>query len=209
MTVGVHTGVRRAAAALGLLVLAVGCSKGTPAASPTPSGPPTGSFTSSTPTAVATIPTTAPTTPATTGPTPTPRSSATPAPGSKDFGYFPSTVSSSPPVLEFDRALFLTGKDADKASAAHGGESPVPNDYYIQNDSKLLRRLTLAPDVTVIGSLQLNSFVTKDDYSTDPEKHTLKDLLAFLRTSEGPRTPWHLTYGTGGRVSTVEEQYLP
>jgi len=129
--------------------------------------------------------------------------------GSKDFGYFPSIASESPPALDFDRALFLTGKDADKASAAHGGESPVPNDYYIQNDSKLLRRLALAPDVQVIGSLQLNSFVTKDDYSNEPKKHMVKDLLAFLKTSEGRRTPWHLTYGAGGQVSKVEEQYIP
>ena len=37
--------------------------------------------------------------------------------------------------LRFDRAILLTGKAADAASAAHGGESPVPNDYYIQNDN--------------------------------------------------------------------------
>jgi hypothetical protein len=137
------------------------------------------------------------------------KASPTPAVGSTDFGFFPSVDSTSPPVLEFDRALFLTGAAADKASAAHGGESPVPNDYYIVNDNQLLRKLALAPAVQVIGSYQLNNFVKKDDYSNEPKKHTLTDLLAFLKTTDGRRTPWHLTYGSGGLLSKVAEQYLP
>ena len=138
-----------------------------------------------------------------------PRTSPTPAVGSKDFGYFPAVESKTPPVLEFDRALFLTGAAADKASAAHGGESPVPNDYYIVNDNKLLRRLALSPDAKVVGSLQLNSFVTTGDSTNEPKAHTVKDLLAFLESDGGPRTPWHITYGAGGKVSRVEEQYVP
>ena len=35
--------------------------------------------------------------------------------------------------------MLLTGKAADAASAAHGGESPVPNDLYIQNDNPRIR----------------------------------------------------------------------
>jgi hypothetical protein len=192
------TGVRREAAALGLLTLAVGCSAGSTTAGPSPS-----LTTPVTPSATIAPSTTAP------GITPTSRTSPTPAPGSKDFGYFTSVESSSPPVLEFDRALFLTGPAADKASAAHGGESPVPNDYYIVNDNTLLRKLVLAPAVQVIGSLQLNSFVSPDDRTNAPKKHTVAQLLAFVRTADGRRTPWNLTYGPGGLVSKVEEQYLP
>ena len=193
-------GVRRPAAALAFLTLVAGCGSGSGTGAPSSQVTTIVQSTES----EYTLPIiTTTTTPAAA------TASPTPAPGTRDFGYVSAVDSSSPPVLEFDRALFLTGAAADKASAAHGGESPVPNDYFIVNDNPLLRKLALAPGVQIVGSLQLNSFVTKDDYSNTPKKHALKDLLAFLATAEGRRTPWHLTYGAGGLVSKVEEQYIP
>ena len=51
--------------------------------------------------------------------------------------------------------MLLTGKAADDASAAHGGESPVPNDLYIQNDNPRLREVAVVNQAKVIGSQQL------------------------------------------------------
>jgi hypothetical protein len=46
---------------------------------------------------------------------------------SSDFGFIRSwTAKTGTFYLRFDRAVLLTGKAADDASAAHGGESPVP-----------------------------------------------------------------------------------
>ena len=109
--------------------------------------------------------------------------------------------------LSFDRALFLTGDAANKAAAAHGDETPVPNDYYIVNDNKLLRTVVLSTAVKVVGSLGLNSFAGKAEVQARPR--TLKELLGFLGTEQGKQTGFHLTYGSGAVVIRVEEQYQP
>ena len=63
-------------------------------------------------------------------------SSATSATRGRDFGFIRSWYAKTGTIyLRFDRAVLLTGEAADAASAAHGGESPVPNDLYIQNDN--------------------------------------------------------------------------
>src|SRR4029453_17258359 len=65
-----------------------------------------------------------------------PATKATTATPGSDFGFIHSwTAKAGTFSLRFDRAVLLTGKAADAASAAHGGESPAPNDYYIQNDN--------------------------------------------------------------------------
>jgi len=142
----------------------------------------------------------------TASPPPSPTSSAA---ASSDFGYFPKVLSRQPNVtLSFDRALFLTGKQADQAAAGHGDETPVPNDYYIVNDNKLLRTVTLSPTVRVTGSLGLNTYAG-DGTRVEPAARTVEQLLGFLGTAQGRATGWHLVYGAGGVVVSVEEQYQP
>jgi pyruvate/2-oxoglutarate dehydrogenase complex dihydrolipoamide acyltransferase (E2) component len=71
------------------------------------------------------------------------RPAASPATTSSgtDFGFIRSwTAKTGTFYLRFDRAVLLTGKAADDASAAHGGESPVPNDYYIQTTTPAFAR---------------------------------------------------------------------
>ena len=131
------------------------------------------------------------------------------AAGSKDFGYFTGTAGREPLRLSFDRAQFLTGDAANKAAAAHGQETPVPNDYLIVNDNPKLRVLTVADTCVVYGSLQLTSFVDPDHSSVEPRRERLTDLVRFLGTATGRSTPWHLTYGTGGVVKRIDEQYVP
>jgi pyruvate/2-oxoglutarate dehydrogenase complex dihydrolipoamide acyltransferase (E2) component len=122
-----------------------------------------------------------------------------------DFGFIRSwTAKTGTFYLRFDRAVLLNGKAADAASAAHGGESPVPNDYYIQNDNPRLREVAIADQVKVIGSQQLTG-------SQGPKPTSLKALLTFVHNG-GPlaaATPFHLTYNANGLVVRVQEQYVP
>jgi hypothetical protein len=148
---------------------------------------------------------TTPSKPTTTQPTGRPAAGpATTSPGS-DFGFIRSwTAKTGTIYLRFDRAVLLTGKAADAASAAHGGESPVPNDFYIQNDNPRLREVAIVDQAKVIGSQQLTG-------SPGPNPSNLKSLLGFL-SDGGPQvaaTPFHLTYNANGLVVRVQEQYVP
>lgn len=166
----------------------------------TTDGPP-----SETPTPSAAAPT------ATAAATATPAAAdAVPAKGSKDFGYFTSVVSDGAQAqLAFDRATFLTGDEANKAAAAHGDETPVPNDYYVVNDNPKTRTLTLAAAVEVIGSIGLNGYAGETDDVVAPHARTVEELLAFVETDGGNTTGFHLVYGDRGLVVRVEEQYVP
>jgi hypothetical protein len=130
--------------------------------------------------------------------------SATTSPGT-DFGFIRSwTAKTGTFYLRFDRAVLLTGKAADDASAAHGGESPVPNDLYIQNDNPRLREVAIVDQATVVGSQQLTG-------NSDPQPSSLKALVTFVNKG-GPllaATPFHLTYNDNGLVVRVQEQYIP
>jgi hypothetical protein len=116
-------------------------------------------------------------------------SSPTTATRSSDFGFIRSWYAKTGTIyLRFDRAILLTGKAADTASAAHGGESPAPNDHYIQNGNPRLRDLAIVDQATVIGSQQLTG-------SPGPNSSNLKSLLNFVHEG-GPQvaaTPFHLT----------------
>jgi hypothetical protein len=122
-----------------------------------------------------------------------------------DFGFIRSWYAKGGTFyLRFDRAVLLTGKAADDASAAHGGESPVPNDIYIQNDNPRLREVAVLDRATVIGSQQLTG-------SPGPNPSNLGALLAFVHEG-GPQvtaTPFHLKYSANGLVVRVQEQYVP
>jgi hypothetical protein len=145
-------------------------------------------------------------------PKPTPAQPASrPAPNpttatqGSDFGFIRSwTAKAGTFYLRFDRAVLLTGKAADDASAAHGGESPVPNDLYIQNDNPRLREVVIADQAKVIGSQQLTG-------SPGPNPSSLKALLTFLHNGspQTAATPFHLTYDANGFVTRVQEQYIP
>ena len=143
--------------------------------------------------------------PATAQPATRPAPSPDSATRDSDFGFIRSwTAKSGTFYLRFDRAVLLTGKAADDASAAHGGESPVPNDYYIQNDNPRLREVVIADQAKVIGSQQLTG-------SPGPNPSNLKALLTFVHNG-GPlaaATPFHLTYNANGLVVRVQEQYVP
>lgn len=189
---------RLALAALAILtaITLAGCGRGSDTADPQPSpaqpaptGPPVATTSRPTPTQPASRPAPNPTT-ATRG---------------SDFGFLRSWYAKTGTIyLRFDRAVLLTGAAADTASAAHGGESPVPNDYYIQNDNPRLRDLVILDQATVVGSQQLTG-------SPGPNPSNLKALLTFVAKG-GPQvaaTPFHLRYNDNGLVIGVREQYVP
>jgi len=148
---------------------------------------------------------TTPSKPTTAQPASRPAASPTTATRGTDWGCSGSwTPKTGTFYLRFDRAALLTGKGAEAASAAHGGESPVPNDYYIQNDNPRLREVAIADQTKVIGSQQLTG-------SPGPNPSNLKALLTFVHNG-GPlaaATPFHLTYNANGLVVRVQEQYVP
>jgi hypothetical protein len=187
---------RLAIAALAILTAATltACGSDTPDPQPSPAQP-----------APAAPSVTAPPKPTPAQPASRPAPSPTTATPGSDFGFIRSwTAKAGNFYLRFDRAVLLTGKAADDASAAHGGESPVPNDYYIQNDNPRLREVVIGDQARVIGSQHLTG-------SPGPNPSSLKALLTFVHNG-GPQlaaTPFHLTYDDNGFVTQVREQYLP
>jgi pyruvate/2-oxoglutarate dehydrogenase complex dihydrolipoamide acyltransferase (E2) component len=148
---------------------------------------------------------TTPSKPTTAQPAGRPAASPTTATRRSDFGFIRSwTAKTGTFYLRFDRAVLLNGKAADAASAAHGGESPVPNDYYVQNDNPRLREVAIADQVKVIGSQQLTG-------SQGPKPTSLKALLTFVHNGGhlAAATPFHLTYNANGLVVRIQEQYIP
>jgi hypothetical protein len=121
-----------------------------------------------------------------------------------DFGYIAGTIErDGTTFLRFDRAIFLTGDDANKEAAARGWETPVPNDYIIVNDNTKIREQPLAAAVQVFGSCALASC------SPDPVPVSLKDFVTFVGDEAGQSVPFRLHYNATGQVDRIEEQYVP
>lgn len=123
----------------------------------------------------------------------------------RDFGFVTGTYTKGTTrYLRFDRAVYLTGEAANAASAARGGDTPAPDGYFIQNDNRLIRDVAVRADAVAIGSIQLTG-------KKEPTPVTLSRLYAFLgkRTAGSSGPPFHLTYGPGGVVTRISEQYLP
>ncbi|MEO8475806.1 MAG: hypothetical protein ABI572_02000 [Actinomycetota bacterium] len=111
-------------------------------ASPTPSAP---SGESSSPSSSSPEPSEGPSEEASESVSPVPASDA--LPDGRYYVYATAvSTSSTGPALTFDLAYFLRGEAANEAAGEHGGEVPVPNDYYIVNDNPTLRTMPLSPD---------------------------------------------------------------
>ena len=180
----------RAVALTGLLLALSGCAGSPPRVAVAPSRAPTVSPTPEpVPTVVASSPAVVATSPAPAAPT-------------QDFGFFVAVLSERPLTLSLDRAVFYSGAEAQRVAASRG--DTAFNDYYIVNDSKALRTVTVADNAQVFGSF------TADGSGGDGGAHprTLADLIRHLRSSAGPLTAWHLV-SVGGRVVRIQEQFRP
>jgi hypothetical protein len=125
----------------------------------------------------------------------------------KDFGYVRSIKhSGGMNYLVFDRAILYTGAAANTYAAAHGMETPVPNDYVIVNENKKLRTLLVSSTVQVYESIAMGHAPPDDNV-----KGPFGDLEKFLtdHPDYAPRTPFHLHYDVSGRVDRIQEQYVP
>ncbi len=122
----------------------------------------------------------------------------------KHFGYLKKvTLKSGDVVVTVDYAQMLSGHEAATAAAAHGDESPPPNDYYIVNDNPKLRTFKLASSAGV-----------KYLVGGDPTLHATS-ASGFLSRWESAaadatilRNPYWLTIH-GGAIVKLEQQYLP
>jgi hypothetical protein len=129
------------------------------------------------------------------------------------FGYVRAVHPQAKPVtIDFDRATFLVGKAANRAARADGVLPPgqsIPDDYYVRNADKRTVLLALAPAIRVSAVRCLTS--CKEGYTGERvgwlasfNRHgaTLEDRY------RGAETQYWLTV-RGGRVTRVDEQYLP
>jgi hypothetical protein len=128
----------------------------------------------------------------------------------RHFGYVRS-VDVEALSLVFDLAYFLTGDEANAAAAEHGLETPVPNDYYIQNDNPKLRTLDFAPDIELV-LLDWNHCCDETfqgnlgdfaDAINGGEPVTVGDVVY-----QGALSQYWVTV-EGGLLTRIEEQYLP
>lgn len=109
-------------------------------------------------------------------------------------------------TMRIDYVLWLEGQAAIDAAAAHGDESPPPNDYYVVNDNPKIRSFPIQSGIPV-------TVVTNADGTSDSEGHTIT-LDQWVAALSGPSahafkaTIYWITI-TDGTVTAIEAQYVP
>jgi hypothetical protein len=111
-----------------------------------------------------------------------------------------------PPAIRYDLAYFLTGAAADHAAKDHGQETPVPDGYFIVNDSHQLRAAPLADPFSV-------KYIPESNCCQPVKAHTAAFLgwLGETQQSDFPPkdTSWWWITIDGGQITKVEQQFLP
>jgi hypothetical protein len=106
-------------------------------------------------------------------------------------------------TIVIDVVEFFTGAEAAKAASEDGQESPPPNDYYIRNVNKRLRRLPVVPTaritVNVLGS----------DETGDATKDLPVDLVKLASYFPTQISPLFWVTVRSDQINTLAEQYLP
>ncbi len=140
-----------------------------------------------------------------TGATGTPTSSSTAAVVLAD-GRHPAylkEVDLASRTIVIDVVEFFTGAEAAKAASEDGQESPPPNDYYIRNVNKRLRRLPVVPTaritVNVLGS----------DETGDATKDLPVDLVKLASYFPTQISPLFWVTVRNDQINTLAEQFLP
>lgn len=122
----------------------------------------------------------------------------------RDISETPSSY-----ILTVDYALFLTGQEAADAAAAHGDESPPPNDYYIVNDNPRLREFEI--DTSRVQQVRLYTYaegVDTDGYEVDLDQWVDMFLGNLMNGQFVRDLPYWITL-ENGKIVAIEEQYLP
>lgn len=106
-------------------------------------------------------------------------------------------------TIVIDVVEFFTGAEAAKAASEDGQESPPPNDYYIRNVNKRLRRLPVVPTaritVNVLGS----------DETGDATKDLPVDLVKLASYFPTEISPLFWVTVRNDQIDTLAEQFLP
>lgn len=147
--------------------------------------------------------------------TPTPDASTTPIPAESEgagvldlvngrHAAYVTELNLPDRKVTIDVIQFLTGQEAADAFIR---DNPAetdgpPNDYYIVNANKKLRTGTLTPEATV------KLVKLAEDSNADLNDATLEEMDAYLKTVDRLEVPFWFTVG-GGRITAVEEQFLP
>jgi len=113
---------------------------------------------------------------------------------------------SSPPAVRYDLAYFLTGDAADQAAKDRGLETPVPDGYFIVNDSHRMRTAPLADPFGV-------KYVPEGNCCQPVKAHNAAFLGWLGETQQSDLPPkdaswWWITID-GGEITKVEQQFLP
>jgi hypothetical protein len=156
-----------------------------------------------------------PTPTGTTGPaTPTPDASTTPLPaGSIAAGVldladgrhaaYVTELNLAERKATIDVVQILSGQEAiDAFKRDNPDETALPTDYYIVNANKMLRTGTISPEATV------KLVKMAQDSNADLNDATLEEMDAYLKTVDRLAVPFWFTVA-GGRITAIEEQYLP
>jgi hypothetical protein len=110
------------------------------------------------------------------------------------------------PLVAYDLAYFLTGHDADQAAKDRGLETPVPDGYFIVNDSHRRRFVPLADAFGV-------RYIPEGNCCEPVKAHNAQFLGWLGETTQSDFPPketswWWITIA-GGEVTKVEQQFLP
>jgi hypothetical protein len=111
-----------------------------------------------------------------------------------------------PPAVRYDLAYFLTGAAADQAAKDRGLETPVPDGYFIVNDSHRTRVAPLADPFAV-------KYIPESNCCQPVKAHNSAFLgwLGETQQSDFPPkdTSWWWITIEGGQITKVEQQFLP
>lgn len=118
------------------------------------------------------------------------------------FGFVRGWTATS---VDLDPACWFTGPEAAKAATARNDESPPPNDFFIANDSTVVRAIPVPANAKALR-------VTHDkDGGIANQNTTYADLVANSGTYNqcpGDGCPVWVAVN-GGVVTEVSMQYLP
>jgi len=111
-----------------------------------------------------------------------------------------------PPAVQYDLAYFLTGAAADQAAKDRGQETPVPDGYFIVNDSHRMRVVALADPFSV-------KYIPEGNCCQPVKAHNASFLGWLGQTQQSDFPPkdtswWWITID-GGQISKIEQQFLP
>lgn len=106
-------------------------------------------------------------------------------------------------TIVIDVVQFLTGAEAAKAASEDGEESPPPNDYYIRNTNRRLRRLPVLPTARITVNVLAN------DETGDATRDLPVDLVKLASYFPTDGSPLFWVTVKGDQVNTLQEQFLP